>query len=71
MKLQMLYRIGWMKLQLQIFVQDRVDETTATNRIVLMKLSLYMRGLMKLQLQMFVQDRVDETTATNVCIGQG
>ena len=53
-----------MKLQLQMFVQDGVDETTATN--------VYIgQGLMKLQLQMFVQDRVDETTATNVCIGQG
>ena len=50
-----------MKLQLQIFVQDR-DETCKR---------MYMRGLMKLQLQMFVYDRVDETTATNVCIGQG
>ena len=59
-----------MKLQLQMFVQHRVDETTATNvcdRIGLMK---------PLQLQMFETtatkyDRVDETTATNVCIGQG
>ena len=50
-----------MKLQLQMFVQDRVDETTATNVVCRI-------GLMKLQLQMFVQDRVDETTATNVCI---
>ena len=53
-----------MKLQLQMFVQDRVDETTATN-------DLYMIGLMKLQLQMFLQHRVDETTATNVCLGWG
>ena len=52
-----------MKLQLQMFVQDRIDETAATNvdRI----------GLMDLQLQMFVYDRVDETTATNVCLGWG
>ena len=50
-----------MKLQLQMFVQDRVD--VHTNVCI---------GLMKLlQLQMFVQDRVDETTATNVCIRQG
>ena len=48
-----------MKLQLQMFVQDRVDETTATGCI--------QDGVMKLQLY----DRVDETTATNVCIGQG
>ena len=45
-----------MKLQLQMFVQDRVDETTATNDCI---------GLMKLQLGI---ERVDETTATNVCI---
>ena len=50
-----------MKLQLQMFVQDTVDETTATNICV-------GQSWMKLQLQMFVQDRVDETTATNVCI---
>ena len=63
-----------MKLQLQMFVQDSVDETIATCLYICCK-SMYMRGLMKLQLQMFVQDgvddRVDETTATNVCIEQG
>ena len=56
-----------MKLQLLMFVQDRVDETTAANVCK----CLYMRGLMKLLLQMFAQDRVDGTTTTNVCIGQG
>ena len=53
-----------MKLQLQMFVYDRVDETYSYK-------CLYRIGLMKLQLQMFVYDRVDETTATNVCKGQG
>ena len=58
-----------MKLQLQKFVYERVDETTA--RVEYSCKGLYRIGLMKLQLQMFVQDGVDETTATNVCIGQG
>ena len=53
-----------MELQLQMFVQDRVDETTATNVYIGI-------GLMNLQLQMFVYDRVDETTVTNVCLGWG
>ena len=53
-----------MKLQLQMFVQDRVDTNYSYKY-------LYRIGLMKLQLQMFVQDRVDETTATNVCLGWG
>ena len=53
-----------MKLQLLIFVYDRVDEIYSYK-------CLYMIGLMKLQLQIFVQDRVDETTATNVCVGYG
>ena len=48
-----------MKLQLLMFVQDSVDETTAANVCI---------GLMKLQLQMFVQDGVDEITSTNVFI---
>ena len=53
-----------MELQLQMFVQDRVGETTATN--------VYIgKGLMKLQLQKYVYERVDETTATNVCLGWG
>ena len=64
--------IGLMKQLLQMFVYDRVDETTATNvqdRVDETQLQmLYRVGLMKLQLQMYVQDRVDETTATNVCI---
>ena len=45
--------IGLMKLQLQMFVYDRVDETTA-----MFVKYLYSIGLMKLQLQMFVYDRV-------------
>ena len=53
-----------MKLQLQKYVYDRVDETTATN-------VCYRIGLMKLQLQMFLYDWVYETTVRNVCIEQG
>ena len=53
-----------MKLQLQMFVYDRFDETAA-------KKYLDRIGVMQLQLQMFVQHRVDETTATNVCLGWG
>ena len=63
-QLKCLHMIGLMNLQLQRFVYDRVDETTATNVST-------GQGLMKQQLQMIVQDRVDETTAINICIGQG
>ena len=60
-----------MKLQLQMFVYDSVDGTTATNVCRVDEPTA--TNMMKLQLQMFVQDRVDETTATKYlyCIGQG
>ena len=67
LQLQILHMIGLMKQQLQMFVQDRVDEATATNICYMIGL-MYRIGLMKLQLQIFVYDRVDETTATNACI---
>ena len=66
-----------MKLQLQMFVYDMVDGTTATNACIgqgccnYSYKCLYMIGLMKLELQMFVYDRVDETRSTNICIVQG
>ena len=55
-----------MKLQLQMFVYDRVDETTATNVC-----TETTDRVDETTATMFVYDMVDETTATNVCIGQG
>ena len=53
-----------MKLQLQMFEYDRVDETTNYK-------CWYRIGLMNLQLQIFASERVAETAAANVCIEQG
>ena len=60
MKLQLQIVYDRMKLQLQMFVQDRVDETTATN-VCIYRVDEYATNV--------CQDIwVDETTATNVCI---